>query len=142
METRIESISKAMGHLDEARKALGCEFDYTMAQLANCRRLLITKYAPFPLGSWVALNKNWTTNDPNSGWHSSQHFLIKGAVAKVVDVEVYRAGDLKYCLVFENESWMDDKGEVRQIKDKHQYTFSGEWLELLNHKENQGPVNG
>ncbi len=132
IERRVESISTAMAKLDEARQALGGEFAYTMKQLVNFRRLLITKYAPFPVGSWVRLAKDWTTTDPNSGWRGSQHFLVKGAIAQVMHVEAYDDGDLKYEITFENESWVDLKGEIRPITQKHTYSFGGSWLELLN----------
>ncbi len=114
IERRVESISTAMAKLDEARQALGGEFAYTMKQLVNFRRLLIT------------------TTDPNSGWRGSQHFLVKGAIAQVMHVEAYDDGDLKYEITFENESWVDLKGEIRPITQKHTYSFGGSWLELLN----------
>lgn len=54
------------------------------------------------------------------GWAGSEHFLKRGATAKVEEVDYGKRG-FSYGIVFDNETWLDQKGVARPVSDKHQF---------------------
>lgn len=79
------------------------------------------KAAKYKVNETVELREDVDTNDA-PGWEHCKHFLIKGAKAKVYEVDYYKG---KYCydIVFENESWINESGQKVLIENKHTFCF-------------------
>lgn len=110
------------------RKLNGGPLDYYITRLTNCYQLLLDKYAPFQIGDRVVLTETLEIK-PDSGWYSYRHFLVKGAIGIVREVDADTDG-FSAGIEFEDESWIPDfdspsqgivKGTKVPIKDKHQF---------------------
>jgi hypothetical protein len=73
--------------------------------------------AKFKKGDRVQLREDAT------GWVYCKHFLVKGAVATVEEVDYYK-GDYWYDLEFDDETWVDSNGVKRVPETKHTFRFS------------------
>jgi hypothetical protein len=74
----------------------------------------------FKEGDRVYLREDW--NGQASGWQHSKHFLKAGEPATVRNVDYYH-GEYCYDIAFDNETWVDDRGEKHPVKDKHTFCF-------------------
>lgn len=73
--------------------------------------------SPYKVGDRVALTKTPVINEHEAwGWLGAKHFLVKGAIATVVDRQFYD-GHFLFGLHFDDESWMDHNGQ-KHLKDK------------------------
>ena len=79
------------------------------------------KAAKFRKGERVELKEDVDLSDC-SGWVSSKHFLIKGSVATVRDVDYYQ-GKYRYDIEFDDETWIDHHGVKRVPDKKHTFCF-------------------
>jgi hypothetical protein len=127
----VANIRIAAEHIVEASKLLGsCEIDYTLKCLCHAYELLTQTYCKYPPNSKVKLTKAPLINSSNaSGWVGCQHFLIKGAKAVVKSVDVRSDGIINYSLVFDDESFIDAKGDIIPIKDHHTFSFGEDFIE-------------
>ena len=103
---------------------------YTMEKHAAAYDLLLTRYAKFHTGDRVQLGITPVIDDSTApGWLSSKHFLLAGAEGMVRDVDV-RGGVFYYQVVFDAESWLDDKKIERAIDAdrRHSYCFAENYL--------------
>jgi hypothetical protein len=92
--------------------------------------LLSPRFAPFQVGDTVILTKDAKIDRPDHGWQCSKHFLIKGAVGKMISVEVDQSGFSGY-VQFENDSWINpttQKEVLRAPKDRGNFTFHEDYL--------------
>jgi hypothetical protein len=96
----FELIEKGM------RKLNGGPMDYYITNLTDCYQLLLDKYAPFKVGDRVLLTET-PDIDKSSGWYSCRHFLVKGAIGTVRQVDVDKNGFAGY-VEFDQESWIPD----------------------------------
>lgn len=85
-------------------------------------------YLPFKEGDTVVLSKDI---ECTGAWRHSSHFLIKGAEAKVDSLYV-RDNELYANLIFNNESWIDSKGDIVLSERKHTYLINVNNIERLN----------
>lgn len=76
----------------------------------------------FKVGDRVELVEDVDTSDA-PGWNNSKHFLIKGAKATVDEVDYYN-GKYRYSVVFDDETWINTKGEKVPTEKKHYFTMS------------------
>ncbi len=78
---------------------------------------LFGKFAPFKEGDTVKIIKAPNTNN---GWSRCKHFLVKGAQGTVLAVDYY---DDAFCadVVWDNETWIDQKGVERPVDSKHTF---------------------
>lgn len=85
-------------------------------------------HAKFKPGNRVELTK--TPDLKNSaGWLHCKHFLVKGAKATVEEADYSTQRGYTYRVVFDDESWVDTKGEKQPTKDKHMFCFAEEFLQ-------------
>ena len=54
------------------------------------------------------------------GWRGYEHFLCVGAVGEVVSID-YHSKQFWADVVFDNESWIDDKGVKRPVVSRHAF---------------------
>jgi hypothetical protein len=73
--------------------------------------------AKFKKGDRVQLREDAT------GWDHCKHFLVKGAVGTVEEVDYYM-GEYRYDIEFDNETWIDRHGVKRVPGTKHTFRFS------------------
>jgi hypothetical protein len=130
----IDKIKKAFADIESGVNVLrGGPMDYYIRKLTGAYDLLLSRrFAPFVVGDTVILTKAPDIDRPDHGWRSSKHFLIKGAVGKVVMVEADSNGFGAY-VQFENDSWIDDRtGKVtaRAEKDRSNYWLHEDFLVL------------
>lgn len=119
-----DAVKKGLTMIENGISMLrGGPMDYYLKQLLAARDLLLTRFAPFKVGDRVTLRRAY---DPKefTGWSHSKHFLIPGSPATVQSSDCSSEGDLIFDLVFDNESWIDDKGVERPVSEKHSYRFS------------------
>jgi hypothetical protein len=107
---------------------------YTMEKHAAAYDLLLTRYAKFHTGDLVQLGCTPVINKTNApGWLGSKHFLIIGARGTVRDVDM-RDGVFYYQVVFDAESWLDDKKIERAVipDNRHSYCMPEKYLVVLD----------
>jgi len=91
--------------------------------------------SPFKVGDLVQLVKDPEITSENSwGWLGAKHFLIKGAKARINERQFYD-GKFIFGLSFEDESWIDSEGIVRQVHKKAIYLFGESWLESADYSQ-------
>lgn len=74
---------------------------------------------PFKEGDRVELIKNPKLS---GAWSDLGHFIRKGEEGVVMSIELYQ-GKLTANVVMDNESWIDSKGKIQPVSDKHLYYF-------------------
>ena len=129
---RANKILEAFELIDEARKILGdSEFKYSIKNLIAAQKLLFERFAPFKLKDRVVLNKKLDfKNAP--GWKGCEHFLVPGAKATVERIYCNEYGNLRFELIFDDESWIGLDGKIHPIIDKHLFVFSEDCLALVD----------
>lgn len=76
------------------------------------------KQANFKVGDRVELSETPYINPIDSpGWMSCKHFLVKGAKGTIRDVS-YHGNEFGYSVSFDDESWLDSKGNLHPKNDK------------------------
>lgn len=104
------------------------ELKYEFNKLREYATALFERFAPFKEGDRVVLTKTPKIDKETSwGWMGSKHFLVKGAMATVHDVD-YRNGLFFASLYFDDESWVDSDGTVNPVNRPALYTFSENFL--------------
>ena len=83
-------------------------------------------FSKFKIGDAVALAHDHDFSR-SPGWHGREHFIKKGAAAKITDIDYGKRG-FSYGIEFDNETWIDDfskKGKAieRPVDRKGQYWF-------------------
>lgn len=128
----IERIKQAFKDIEKGINSLKSgPLTYYMQKLTGAYDLLLSpRFAPFQVGDTVILTKDAKIDRPDHGWQCSKHFLIKGAVGKMISVDVDEDGYSGY-VQFENDSWIDPKSQketLRAPKDRGNYTFHEDYL--------------
>jgi len=91
----------------------------------------LLKRAPAQIGDEVLLSKTPEITDTEApGWKWAKHFLVKGAVAKVSDLDFYR-GKFQYGLKFEKESYFDYKGKEYFREERGEFWFPEDYIEKI-----------
>lgn len=83
----------------------------------------------FKEGDKVKLKEDVDTSDA-PGWHYCKHFLIKGAEATVKSVD-YSKGKFYYDIIFDNETYINNDGEVKPVSKKHTFNFQQHYLKRI-----------
>lgn len=126
---------------DGMRKLNSGPLSYYLKNLVGCYELLLSRFAPFHVGDRVILTRTPDIG-PESGWHSSKHFLVKGAHGTVMSVEC-DGTDFSASVMFDDESWLPNQdfahcGAKKGVpvptaeKDRHTYHFRESWLVKSN----------
>jgi hypothetical protein len=79
-------------------------------------------FAKFKPGDRVCLAHDIDCDD-KPGWVSSEHFLKAGSTAVVSGYD-FGNGAFKYGVVFDLETWLDDKGVAQPVTERHEYWFT------------------
>ncbi len=106
------------------------DFWYQVEKWASAYDLLLSKYARFRPGDRVCLARTPVINmETAPGWYECAHFLIEGAIATAVTVDV-RGQRILYGLRFKSESWIDGAGRRNFVDPErlHVFTFAEEDL--------------
>lgn len=112
----MELASRIMG---------GGPADYYMGKIDEYVTALFERFAPFKAGDRVQLSAD---PDTNNHWRSSRHFLVPGACGEVVEAD-YQHGHFVFGVVFDRESWLDDKGIEHMAQSRHIYRIQDSILE-------------
>ena len=135
---RLEKIREGFDLLDQGMRVLASgPIDYYIRNLVDCYELLLERFAPFHIGDRVILTKS-PDIPTDSGWNCARHFLVKGAVATVRMVEADNKGFTAQ-VEFDDETWIDHKGERRRVEYKHTYGFREDYLVRLSPTVNSAP---
>ena len=89
----------------------------------------LIKFLPFHKGDRIALSKN---HPCQGNWEYSKHFLVKGAEGVIRSIGFYDDRGFYADVVFDKESWIDDKGKVQPVSRKHAYCMEFEYLTNLS----------
>ena len=134
-KSKLEKIVEDMKNLDEAFKKFNSTvsggpasfyFEKIMGYYEGCMAA-----AKFQEGDRVTLKEDW--NGQASGWQHCKHFLKEGSPATVKSID-YHKGKYRYEIEFDNETWIDDKGEQRVPRNKHLFTFGQKELKRLTNE--------
>jgi len=119
----VEAIKEGVQLIEQGiAKFSGGPLDYYLKCLTKAYDLLLSKYAPFKPGDRVKLVKS-INFESSHGWYGSRHFLVPGARGIVESSSCDSNGKLRFDIVFDDESWKDQKGEVHPVSQKHTYCF-------------------
>lgn len=123
--TRLEeTLAKMIDHFCQIGKMFRGynESDGAGWDLAQLRGIFtaVRKLLPCAEGGRVRLLKAPACN---GGWSRSKHFLIVGAIATVRSIE-FVEGQFSANLVFDDETWIDHKGNKRLPDHKRHYRFA------------------
>ena len=128
---KLEQVVEDMKNLDTAFKKFNSTvsggpasfyFEQIMGYYEGCMAA-----SKFKEGDRVTLKEDWN-NDV--GWQHCKHFLKNGSPATVKSID-YHKGKYRYEIEFDNETWIDDKGEQRVPRNKHVFTFGQKELKRL-----------
>jgi hypothetical protein len=120
-------------HIDKMREGLekikdgfsmmsGGPASFTLDCLLAAYIALTTKYVPFKVGQRVSV-KNGFTVDTRTGWVYCAHFMVPTNRATVTHVSCDSTGQVRYDIEFDSETWIDGKGMVQPVIQKHVFCF-------------------
>jgi hypothetical protein len=119
----LEEVNQAMKNLNMALSSGPASFYYDklIGYYEGCMAA-----AKYQVGDRVVLAHDLDlTNAP--GWQPSAHFLIKDSPATVKGID-YRKGKYVYDVMFDYESWINDKKQKVMIEDRHTFCMHEEDL--------------
>lgn len=109
------------------------ELGFKLNEILESYASLFNRFCPYKVGDRVQLKEDLDIPQ-DSGWYSSKHFLIKGAIATVREVG-YRDDLFSFGLEFDNESWVHYRtGKIIPIEGyrKHLFYLPETKIEALN----------
>ena len=105
------------------RNACGGSFGWGVKEIVNSFKSLFDRFCPYKPGDRVELNRTpKSALDPTSGWYCCRHFLVDGAKG-TVHQRGYSFDQFCFDVVFDNESWIGDKGVVHPMEENHKHTY-------------------
>jgi len=126
---KFETFKLAMEKITEAQMLLQQgPTAYYVSEITGAYDYMMDKFAPFKVGDRVMLKER---PDPMpEGWQSSAHFLVRGALATVKEIDCGSKGFTVH-VEFDDESWIkvDQVTGTKEIvmiepDRKHHYCFS------------------
>jgi hypothetical protein len=127
---RVSKCAKEF--VDSVRCACGGSFQWGIEQIAASYKSMFDRFCPYEVGDRVQLTKSPPSAlEEGSGWYPSRHFLIAGSAGEVRN-RGYSDNQFIFDVVFDNESWIGDKGVVHlmELDHKHTYRISEKCLRL------------
>ena len=122
-----EYLVEVESKTEDLQLMLSQDFGYKFKTVLTTYSQLFDRFCPYKIGDRVQLTKT-SAIEKKSGWYSSRHFLIKGSIATVESCD-FRDGLFWFNLAFDDESWIDDRGEARPASTRHTFGFSENFLE-------------
>ena len=117
---RLKEVSRLSKEFAESMSDLTHDsFEWGMQQMADSYMSMFERFCPYEVGDHVELLKDVPCA---GGWLACKHFLIRGAKG-TIHARGYYDGKFSFDVIFDDESWIDDKGEVRPI-ETNKHTFS------------------
>jgi hypothetical protein len=114
---------------NKVNRAMGGSFSWGVEQVIDSYLSMFDRFCPYKIGDRVQLKSTCKIPD-SSGWYTSRHFLTKGSKAIVRD-RGYSDGQFSFFLEFDDESWIDEKGNVRPVISKHVFGFGEHSIEPM-----------
>ncbi len=122
----LNNIKAKITELSELlNRCVGFELNEVLESYAS----MFSRFCPFEVGDRVQLKENIDPPE-DSGWYGSRHFLIKGAIATVRD-RGYQDGSFCFGVEFDNETWIDQDGEINPVINKHLFYLPEDSIERL-----------
>lgn len=116
----LNNIKAKVNELD--RLLNGGELGFKLNEILESYASLFNRFCPYKVGDRVQLTEDLDIPE-DSGWYSSKHFLIKGAIATVKAVG-YRDDLFSFGLVFDDESWVHYRtGEIIPTEEDQKHLF-------------------
>jgi len=112
----------------ELGNLLSDEFGFKLNEVLQSYASMFNRFCPYQVGDRIKLKSDLNISD-NSGWQSSKHFLIKGAIATVKDCG-YRNDLFFFGLEFDDESYIDRLGKISPVTAKHLFYLSENLITL------------
>lgn len=116
MKDGLEKIQDGLSQFN------GGPASFTVDVLFAAYHTLITQYAPFKVHQRVELAAAPTLKKDQGWWHC-RHFLVPGNLATVEHVSCDSDGSLRFDVVFDRETWIDQNGEEQPVISKHMFSF-------------------
>ncbi len=123
-----ESIPQIIEALQKFGEASGSDFRQWIWDLQQADKLWYR--CPFAENDRVVLTKTPIIGEA-SGWRGAKHFLVEGAVALVVSVG-FLDGEFKVGLIFDNETYIDHRGQECGVDQKSVYVFRESFVRKLS----------
>lgn len=127
--SKFENFTKAMEKITEAQRLLERgPSSYYVNEITGAYKYLMDRFAPFKVGDRVMLKEQ--PMPMPSGWSGSAHFLKRGALATVREIECGSKG-FTVQVIFDDESWIKENWATKEKEvipmeedGKHLYGFS------------------
>ena len=123
-------LNTVKAKVSELDNLLSNEFGYKLNEVLQNYASLFNRFCPYKVGDRVQLKEDLDIPE-NSGWYSSKHFLVKGAIATVKTCGDYRNDLFCFGLEFDDESYIDTHGEVKHVIAKHLFYLSENLIERV-----------
>ena len=121
MKDHIDKLREGMEKVKDGFSMMnGGPMSFTLDCLLAAYKTLTEDYAAFRVGQLVAVRDGYM---PPEGWKHSRHFMVPANAATVCHVSVSSDGHLRYEVVFDRETWIDQRGLEQPVIQKHRYTF-------------------
>ena len=134
IKTAFELWNKGKESFDEAGRVLSSgPSAYYFGKIEEYVNALFDRFAPFKKGDRVEIIK--APNTDNS-WNHCRHFLIKGAIGTVEDVD-YRDNLFVADVVWDIETWISEDGDVKPVKQKHTFLMSENQIAKITAEPNK-----
>jgi hypothetical protein len=123
----FENFKQGLEMLKDAQKLMDKgPVTFYMEKLVGAYEYMIERFCPFKKGDRIELAVTpKITSD--SGWYGCRHFLIEGAKGTIYSTECGKNG-FSFLVQFDDESYIDCKGVITPIEDKHVFYVSEESL--------------
>ena len=116
-----DKVKDAFAKIESGMSTLrGGPTNWYVDSLIAAYDLVINRFSPYKVGDRVTLRE---PHPAPGNWQRSKHFLVPGEPAVVEWVDVTREGKIAYGCVFDNETWIDEKGVKQPPSSKHTYTL-------------------
>lgn len=121
MMDHVEKVKDGLAKIKEGFAQLNSgPASYTLDVLLAAYTTLVSEYAEFDVGQRVELREiPKSALDKNSGWYSCRHFLVPGNGGKIQHISCDSDGRLRYDVVFDRETWIDQQGKEQPVISKH-----------------------
>ena len=129
-----EYLNAVKTKASELDNLLSNEFGFKLNKVLQSYASLFNRFCPYKVGDRVQLKEDLDIPQ-GSGWYGGKHFLVKGASATVKTCGDYRNDLFGFELEFDNESYIDQHGEVKTAITKHLYYLSENLIEMTKNNE-------
>jgi len=133
----VDAAEQLNKYHQEAEKLIGrYPATYFFEKMRGYAIALFDKYAPFRPGDRVMLTKTpEITAEKSWGWMGAKHFLVRGALATVYQMDYIDGRFIAGCQ-FDDDSWISDHDkQLHAIVEKGIYTFGEDYLKVVGSLE-------